>query len=245
MGSSQRGRVTRLVGPRERQASRPDEFAARAGALGDVRRVAAGGEQGAGSGEGHGGTCASQQESAPAQGVRPFLRVVRHSSSLLSSVSARWGTVSRTAYFAASPSRLSVMTPPSARAAPRAQRGAAIPRSRQRTSRASARGYVRVLDRDLDRQAVDHAPRAARATFSAESAARTRPRPARLDHLGLLAPAVVQSLTLGSRIGLIVERSGPKLEPEGPVVSSAQSRYEPQTGRAGAPAGECARRIAT
>ena len=95
-----------LVGPRERQASRPDEFAARAGALGDVRRVAAGGEQGAGSGEGHGDTCASQQEIAPAQGVRPFLRVVRHSSSLLSSVSARWGTVSRTAYFAASPSRL-------------------------------------------------------------------------------------------------------------------------------------------
>src|SRR4029077_10527350 len=82
-----------LVGPRERQASRPDELAARSGALLDAGRVAAGGEQGAGSGEGHGGTCTFYKEIPPAQGVRPFLRVVRHSSSLLSSVSARGGMV--------------------------------------------------------------------------------------------------------------------------------------------------------
>src|SRR5262249_48618977 len=88
-----------LVGPRERQASRPEELAARAGAFGDARRVAAGGEQGAGSGEGHGGACPSQQKGAPAQGARPFLRVVRHPSSLLNSVSASWGTASRTADF--------------------------------------------------------------------------------------------------------------------------------------------------
>src|SRR4029453_11397419 len=56
-----------LVGPRERQASRPGELVARAL---PARGVATGGEQAAGTGDGHGGTCAPLEENAPAQRVR-------------------------------------------------------------------------------------------------------------------------------------------------------------------------------